>query len=399
MKDPKTEILVGIGQGFAFVLFAVIVILAAMLAGCDNGESVRPEVDNVVVDETVGDEDAVTEEDSIPDEDAVDEELSDTEDEDSVVEDDADEDPDVDTDVVISEEGWSDVWTAGTDMGTDYYATTCGLYKKELYCWGRNTEGQFGNGTLENSSKPVPAGVGFVWKKIVMYHTSVYGITEEGLLYRWGETSGSPDILPVQITTVIFTDLNATPSGVRMITELGKEWGVNAESEVTVIRDVSDGYWPDLVPDIRFWSNAPYSKLGLLWGGRVVVKTSYEYKDWPNPVREISEIATLTQIEGRLFDQDTGAGRYYAVDTNKVLWYWSFTEGVYEEETRHEGDYPIWYSKIMEGVVKVSSADTHTCAVTFDKKLYCWGANKAGQLGMYYESDETISEPQEVIIY
>ena len=409
MKNFKHEFkewLVVAAQGSIFIVMFLVFIFAAMSAGCGGQETVRPVVDaeevqdtedfDEVVDETADEDDfeGVDAEDVDSDE-VTDEEDSDIEAPDE--EEDSDEVPDE-----VVQEGWMQVITARS-AGSPFRAVSCGIYKKQLYCWGNNEDGNFGNGTKLSSNKPVLAGGSLYWNKVVLNVSRTFGIDTEGFLYAWGgnwyhniNLSDQQWILePFKMSHIKFVDISIITDFLCGLTANGQEWCQDSvTTEMVLKREGITGYWPDVAPGVSFMSRS--AKVGLLEGGRVTAYTGYAYKDWPNPLRNISDISLLTQIDGELLGGN-GSGRYCATDLNKELWCWSTDTESYPN--KHEGDYTFWYGNMLSGVTNFSKAPTHTCAVTTAGKLYCWGGNKEGQLGLGYASETTITEPQEVIIY
>lgn len=79
----------------------------------------------------------------------------------------------------------------------------------KLFAWGRNDQGQLGNGTTTtNSSVPVavaqgaiPAGVTIVEAAASSYHTLALG--SDGFLYAWGERTSVGHIAPATVTAPI----------------------------------------------------------------------------------------------------------------------------------------------------------------------------------------------------
>ncbi|HET9134405.1 MAG TPA: Ig-like domain-containing protein [Gemmatimonadales bacterium] len=60
-----------------------------------------------------------------------------------------------------------------------------------LWCWGRNSEGQFGNGTTQGTSTWVPTAPGMRWRQLsTNYDRSVCGLTVEGQAYCWSTATG-----------------------------------------------------------------------------------------------------------------------------------------------------------------------------------------------------------------
>src|SRR5207245_5107257 len=86
-------------------------------------------------------------------------------------------------------------------------AHTCGVTAAGIaYCWGRNLEGQLGDGTTMNRLTPVPvqapAGVSFAAVGAGDFHTC--GVTATGAAYCWG-ANGSGQLGDGTNTTNLLT--------------------------------------------------------------------------------------------------------------------------------------------------------------------------------------------------
>ncbi len=55
------------------------------------------------------------------------------------------------------------------------------------YCWGNNSVGQLGDGSLSNRSSPVPAGVGLTFIEVSAGASHTCGVTTSGVAYCWGD--------------------------------------------------------------------------------------------------------------------------------------------------------------------------------------------------------------------
>lgn len=114
---------------------------------------------------------------------------------------------------------------------------TCGLTTEgKAYCWGRNTDGQLGNGNNNSETLPsaVDSEVEFASLSVGDRHTC--GLTKAGKAYCWGRgnsgrlgdgTSGSQSTPTAVSTDKAFTMLSAASSHSCGLTEDGKAycWG------------------------------------------------------------------------------------------------------------------------------------------------------------------------------
>jgi alpha-tubulin suppressor-like RCC1 family protein len=115
--------------------------------------------------------------------------------------------------VVPTQVGASTAWT---DIDVSGYAedgllgsSACGIRGGELLCWGANSSGQLGNGTVEVSLEPTPVVVAGVsaWVDVTVGGRAACAVTSEGDLYCWGAQpygelgvgNGLPSIVPLKV--------------------------------------------------------------------------------------------------------------------------------------------------------------------------------------------------------
>lgn len=69
--------------------------------------------------------------------------------------------------------------------------TSCGIEKttNNLYCWGSNGSGQYGNGSTTTSNVPVLSGNGLTFSDINLNQNTTCGITTDSKLYCWGDNT------------------------------------------------------------------------------------------------------------------------------------------------------------------------------------------------------------------
>ena len=75
------------------------------------------------------------------------------------------------------------------DLGGSGGATACvlTLFSGRAYCWGNNASANFGNGSRESSTEPVPAGGGLSFAALSVSYYKSCGIEKSSLaLYCWG---------------------------------------------------------------------------------------------------------------------------------------------------------------------------------------------------------------------
>ena len=224
---------------------------------------------------------------------------------------------------------------------------TCGLTTGgATYCWGWNLYGQLGDGSTINRFSPVPVAGGFVFQAISGGESHICGLTTGGVAYCWG-TNDSGKVgdgttirrtSPVPVAGgLVFQTISAGLYHTCGLTTGGAAycWG---------------------------W-NFPF---GMLGDGTVTWRTS------PVPVA------------GGLVFQTISAGLYHTcgLTTGGDAYCWGFNRHgqlgnliPYEAETR-----PV---PVVGGLVRkaISPGYDHTCGLTTGGAAYCWGLNDHGQLG------------------
>lgn len=58
------------------------------------------------------------------------------------------------------------------------------LTNDDLYVWGKNKNGQVGDGTTKNTSDPIKVLENV--REVVLSGYSSYAVTNDGILYAWG---------------------------------------------------------------------------------------------------------------------------------------------------------------------------------------------------------------------
>ena len=69
------------------------------------------------------------------------------------------------------------------------YDHSCGVTEHaELFCWGRNDQGQLGDSTTEEHALPVQVGEAMKWRAVTVGGAHSCAITNDGATYCWGSS-------------------------------------------------------------------------------------------------------------------------------------------------------------------------------------------------------------------
>ena len=347
------------------------------------------------------------------------------------------------------------------------YKYTCALGSDhKAYCWGKNGSGQFGNGTggswNDKSLTPVAVSQGAIPNDVTLTYISAGGehtcaLGSDHKAYCWGKNdrgqlgnnSTTNSLVPVAIVQ------GAIPTGVKLtqITAGGAHtcalgsnnrvycWGLNmfygslgnnsnidSSVPVTVVQgampNISSGTTVKVdgvtVP-VRYISSTeleitmPAHAEGLVNisvtnpdNSTHTLNQAYEYYQAKNPtLSSISpntvspyggEIVTLT---GNNFDTarwrqvSAGGSHTCAIDYRGKAYCWGKNEyGQLGNNSNSSSSTPVTVSQgaIPSDVnlTHISADDNHTCALGSNDKAYCWGLNNKGQLGNSSTTNSTV---------
>ena len=253
-----------------------------------------------------------------------------------------------------------------------------------LYMWGRNSSGEYGNGTTESSSVPVRI-MGNV--KAVSHgagHSAA--ITEDGSLYTWGANDqgqlGNGTTEDSFVPVKIMDKVKAVSLGIyhsAAITEDGSlyMWGDNW------YRQLGNGTTEDSSVPVKIMDNVKAVSLGYYHSAAITEDGSlYMWGD--NSKGQLGNGTTKhSSVPVKIMDNvktvSLGANHSAAIteDGSLYMWGWNY-EGQLGNGTEADSSVPV---RIMDNVKAVSLGYCHSAAITEDGSLYMWGYNKYGQLG------------------
>jgi alpha-tubulin suppressor-like RCC1 family protein len=241
------------------------------------------------------------------------------------------------------------------------------------YCWGSNFSGELGDGTTITRLSPVPVAGGLKFTDLGAGNHTSCGLTTEGLAYCWGMGeigvlgTGNKDraLSPVPVAgdlhlvSLAFSAINTcgtTSAGAAYC------WGYNAEGELGIGSvDGPDRCEPGLYP----CSLLPLPVAGGLSFAR------------------LSDGITNSHICGL-----TAAGVAYCWGMNSSGQLGTGTTGGNGLCYPGGPNFPARPcntvpTPVSGGLtfVQLSTGSAHTCGLTPDGAIYCWGSNEGWQLG------------------
>ncbi|MBN2196910.1 MAG: hypothetical protein JW751_29165 [Polyangiaceae bacterium] len=215
-----------------------------------------------------------------------------------------------------------------------------------LWCWGSNERGQLGLGDRGDRSEPAQVGSGTSWSNLAAGEEHTCGTRDESGYERllcWGRNEFG------QLGLGDLTDRNEPVS---VSDNLSFEVLAPGGTHTCAIQEPS-----------RLWC------WGRQEGGAVGLGVIGPPLSVPARVGEPSEFA----------DIGTGNGHSCAVRMDGSLWCWGHVE-CWQTGTRTHELVPRRIGERCWR--EIAACSQHTCGIDAEARLYCWGDNDSGQLGL-----------------
>ena len=241
------------------------------------------------------------------------------------------------------------------------------------YCWGNNSWGELGDGTTVAQPSPVPVAGDLRFVALGTGNNTSCGLTGDGATYCWGSgldgALGTGNIEQALSPVPVAGGLRFVSLAFNALTTCGMTsagaaycWGFNDAGELGIGRvDAPDQCEPGLYP----CSLLPVPVAGGLSFAKLSSGTSNGHICGLTP-------AGAAYCWGSNTTGQLGTG---AATTNDIC---------YEGGPNHVPiDCQTVPAPVSGGLsfVQLSAGGGHTCGVTPDGAVYCWGYNRAGQLG------------------
>jgi alpha-tubulin suppressor-like RCC1 family protein len=285
-------------------------------------------------------------------------------------------------------------WLNGVDEISAGSEHACARKQGRVTCWGRGTEGQLGTGGLKNHLTPVQVHGIETAATITTGESHSCALLQSGEIYCWGGSENgesgtgnrqnlTPSIVkgfPAVANTAPIARLAPIPTlrtaeSVKLDARdsfdpnsdtLLAQWSLssvpaNSQATITPSADLSAEFIPDLP------------------GSYLVHLMVSDGEKASSIVQEITVTSTITLKSAPL---DLSADKHAcAVMSNGELICWGKGDSGQLGNGFHDNSStPVRVIGLGE-VIQVSAGASHTCAVSRDGTAHCWGSNSGGKLG------------------
>ena len=281
------------------------------------------------------------------------------------------------------------------DMFTAQYHT-CVLVAGKVYCWGWNQDGQLGNGESgvgAHSSVPVQVKGALAGKTV----TSIGGSSNTSCaiadkkIYCWGSSaygttgtdlSGSGTLRPWP-TLVTTGGTDGLPNNYEA-TKLSTS-GSRSENMCAIANGLA-----------YCWGRNHVGQIGI-----DVVSPGYTVYRTPTRVRNLTNVTDISQ-DGYSYNDTShiGYGTHVCAIASGRIYCWG-GNGVGQSGATSTPVKLPWRVNLPSGAgtpEKIEIGIGHSCTLTSSKKVYCWGANEVGQLGINSTTPNKTAVPQAVYV-
>ena len=299
--------------------------------------------------------------------------------------------------------------TSATGLTAGYRHACVTLADGSARCWGQNSSGDIGDGTTTNRSTPVPVAVtGVRFTELAAGYQQTCGRTDGGRVYCWGSSNwgsvgnGSaagvlyptPQLLaPTQIATVTSGPMAAHTCALRGDGER-LCWGWNAQGQI------GDGTTNNAsTPRDTGSVGVPAATLSAGWANTCALQSGRLLCWGDNSAGQLGNGTTTSSLSptpaAQSFDRvvalTAGNAHGCLASADGTAWCW----GTNRDGQLGDGT-PVTMrpspSRVsgLTGVVDVVAGSGHSCALTGDGKVHCWGDSWYWQLGFSDNLDSNV---------
>lgn len=279
------------------------------------------------------------------------------------------------------------------------YLHTCAVSSTgRVWCWGSNSFGQLGDGTSLTRYTPLEAAQpgGLVFADVVAGWYFSCGIASAGDAWCWGSnengqlgngSSGTQQVAPVAVsmpTGVAFTRVTAGYRHACALTGAGAAWcwGYNSSGQLGIGTSGTDQPSPVAV---TMPAGVVFTDLVASNYGTCALSSSRGVWCWGS-MGTYSTTPSLVPVPASVGFAMIGSGMSHAcgITTSGITGCWGSTNssGQLGDGTTINHSSPMAVTLPMGTTLsRVTGGSRHTCGLTADGDVWCWGDNGSGQLG------------------
>lgn len=242
-------------------------------------------------------------------------------------------------------------------MAGYFTGNTCALLETgAVKCWGQNSLGELGDGTTTLRTAPVDtAGLGTELKALSLgkYHSCA--LTNGGKVQCWGDNTFGQFGMGRHLYRPIPVDVASLPGGMASLVAGGLQ-----------TCGLTDG------GAAKCW--------GSNWSGEVG-DGGNRHCSMPMDVIGMASGVTMLATGGQTGMDPTMKEHSCAIVNGGLKCWGDNSSGQVGDGTKTDRNTPVDVTGLGAGVAAVATGEGHTCAVTSGGAVKCWGDNAAGQLG------------------
>jgi alpha-tubulin suppressor-like RCC1 family protein len=273
------------------------------------------------------------------------------------------------------------------------------LDDNSVWCWGLNDSGQFGNGTTDSSPLPIQLPeLGKDVAQIAVGMAHVCSLTVSGSVKCWGRNSlgqlgddtTNDSLMPVQVSGLT-SGVKAISLGVNHSLALMNNGTVRSWGGGQVVPTQVDGL-PSSVVEISagYFHSCALTNIGSLfcWG--------QNYKGALGNGTEVDSFKValpVSNLSSGVASVSAGAHRTYALLKNGSVMGWgtNINRSLGVDSNVDKSLIPITIPVLAPGkMISINSKESHACGIESGGKIQCWGYNAVGQLGVGYRGSGSV---------